>query len=335
MATAHALNGSREQALARGREARELADACGDPFAAARARNGMALALPYGDPRGVTWMAEAVAIAREADLPAISGMLANLGGQLEQAGRMADARALGPEMAAAARRFGNTRRVFELKFMECNWALHAGGWAEAEQQATDLLSDAPSEWDRTVLLSVRFQLRFALGRLEGARADAEQHLRFAGTSTEHQMWEMAYVERAICEASLGNAEPALEAIAGWCGLEHEGYSESAVYISEAMWLTGATDRFGALPKPDVVTPWFEAASATAGGDLAQAAEIMQRIGSLCNEAVLRLLWAEHLADQGRHAEAAPHLERALEIYQAEGATSRINQAKAVSARAAS
>ena len=77
------------------------------------------------------------------------------------------------------------------------------------------------------------------------------------------------------------------------------------------------------------------ALAIVDADLGDAAERLGGIGSLSHEALLRLLWAEHPADHGRHAEAAPHLERALEIYQAEGATNRINQAKAVSARAAS
>jgi tetratricopeptide (TPR) repeat protein len=106
-------------------------------------------------------------------------------------------------------------------------------------------------------------------------------------------------------------------------------------VATAAWLIGQGDRFGELAPPSVASPWYEAATAIAGGRLDVAAGILQDIGSLSNEALARLLWAERLADQGRHDEAEPHLERALEIYRAEGATNRINQAEAISARAAS
>jgi hypothetical protein len=118
-------------------------------------------------------------------------------------------------------------------------------------------------------------------------------------------------------------------------MDEPGAAEINVWVATAAWLAGRGDRFGELAPPSVSSPWNEAASAIAGGRLGLAAEILQDIGSLSNEALTRLLWVEHLADQGRHGEAAPHLEPALEIYEAEGATNRINQAKAISTRAAS
>ena len=114
---------------------------------------------------------------------------------------------------------------------------------------------------------------------------------------------------------------------------HEDDPERAV--RSALAIVDAVAELRELAPPSISSPWYEAASAIAGGRLGIGAEILQDIGSLSNEALTRLLWAEHLADQGRHGEAAPHLERALEIYQTESATNRINQAEAISARAAS
>ena len=47
--------------------------------------------------------------------------------------------------------------------MECAWALSAGGWAAAEQRASELMDSAPTAWDRASVQSIRIQLRIALG----------------------------------------------------------------------------------------------------------------------------------------------------------------------------
>jgi tetratricopeptide (TPR) repeat protein len=295
----------------------------------------MALALAYDDPQAVQLLEEAAAIARQANSPILSGMLVNLSGHLEHVGRLADARAVGPEMADAARRFGNARRVFELAMMECNWALSAGGWAAAEQQATEWMENAPSPWDRVSVLSIRIQLRIALGTLEPALADIEEYDRFAGSTGEPQLLEIQYAQDALCHASLGHTELAAQAVDRWCAMDQQGAAEVNIWVATGAWLAGHTEPFVSRAPQSASSPWYEAATAIAGGQLGPAADILQRIGSLSNEALTRLLWAEHLAGEGRHAEAAPHLERALEIYQAEGATNRIVQAKAISARAAS
>jgi hypothetical protein len=99
-----------------------------------------------------------------------------------------------------------------------------------------------------------------------------------------------------------------------------------------MWLAGETDRFARLPPPAAVTPWWEAATAIADGRLADAADVMQRIGSLFYESLLRSVWAEHLMSDGREDEAAPYLARSLDIYRSEKATRRVNQALSLSAR---
>jgi class 3 adenylate cyclase/tetratricopeptide (TPR) repeat protein len=335
LATAMAIRGGRARAVVLGHEAVELAETFGDAYAAARARNGMALALPYDDPEAVRLLEQAVAIATEANSPVLSLLLVNLSGYLEHAGRLADARAVGPEMADAARRFGNARRVFELAQMECNWALSAGGWAAAEQRASELMENAPTPWDRASVQSIRIQLRMALGKLEPALADAEELDRFVGSTGEPQLVAMNHAHDAICHASLGHLDLAAQAVDRWYAIDQQGATETDVWVATAAWLAGRGDRFGELAPPSFSSPWYEAASAIAGGRLGVAAGILQDIGSLSNEALTRLVWAEHLADQGRHGEAAPHLERALEIYQGEGATNRINQAEAISTRAAS
>ena len=323
-----ALRGDRELALELGTAAVQMSDAVGDAYAAARARNGMALALPAPDPECVRLLGQAVSIAGEANLPSVSGLLINFSIELARFGRLAEAQALGADMAAAAKRFGNRRRIFELAEMECAWAVHGGDWRAAERRASGLIKEAPSEWDRASVRMVRSQLRIALGAIESATADAEELAAFAVQAGEWQMDAISAVLTAACMAETGSADAAREALDAFCA-QPQGYDDSALAAAIAMWMVGSTDRFPKLDPPARMTPWWEAAVAVADGRLDVAADLMQEIGSLNYEGSLRLLWAEHLTNDGRQDEARPHLERALEIYRAEDATARINQALAI------
>ncbi len=329
-----ALRGDYALAQELGRAAMDMGDACGDAYASARARAGVALALPDAHPESISLLEQAVAIATEANLPAVSGMLLNLGTSLESCGRLVDARALDADIASAAQRFGSRRQVHDLAMLRCNWALHAGGWAAAEQRAGELMDHAPWEWDRIQLAAVRCQLRLALGMLGPATEDARALAAFAAQSGEWQMEAISAALLASCLAAAGSMAAAGDAIDVWFALPRRGSGEPTLVVATAMWIAGVTDRFGALSPPEFVTPWWDAAGAVAGGRLGDAADAVQGMGSLYHESLLRLLWAEHLTGEGRHADAAPQLERALEIYRAEGATARINQALALSARAA-
>jgi hypothetical protein len=117
-------------------------------------------------------------------------------------------------------------------------------------------------------------------------------------------------------------------------LDLAAYIEPVVHIAVAVWLAGAPERFAAMAQPSYPTPWYKAAAHIARGAFPAAAEIFAAIGALAHEADAHLRAAERLTLDGRPGDAAPHLERAVEIYRGEGATLRLEQLGRLQARAA-
>jgi hypothetical protein len=83
----------------------------------------------------------------------------------------------------------------------------------------------------------------------------------------------------------------------------------------------------------VRTPWSEAASAIVGGDLVQAATILEGTGARTLVAAVRLRAARVAAAEGRRAEAADQLAAALAFYHEVGATAYVHEAEALLAAA--
>ena len=79
------------------------------------------------------------------------------------------------------------------------------------------------------------------------------------------------------------------------------------------------------------THWVEVADAVARGDLGLAADRCAVIGSLPDEAYLRLLAARALADAGKDEDAESQLERALAFHRSVGADAYVREAEQVAA----
>ena len=71
------------------------------------------------------------------------------------------------------------------------------------------------------------------------------------------------------------------------------------------------------------TPWLEAATALATGDAHVAAERYAAIGAKPDESFARLAAAEALVAEGRRAEAAAELAKALEFLRSVGASALV------------
>ena len=335
LANALALSGSQEQALRYGREAVTLADAANNAYAASRARAGVALALGYGDPEKIHLLTEAATLARDANSPSLGAITYNLVVGLWQAGGLAAAHATIPQLREVAHKFGLPTWVFDADALECADALYHGGWLAAEARSSELIFAAPTDWDRASVISTRCQLRAAVGMYEEALRDADEYRAFADGSGEPQLHESWFTLEIESQAGLRHPHRALSAIDQWLALDFSnGHSDSAVPVATALWLLGCGDRFvTSLTQPELATPWYHAAAAIATGDLPSAIERFEAIGSLAHEAHTRLLWSEHLVAHDRFSEAAQYLERALEIYQNEGAVHQISRAETIAKRA--
>jgi hypothetical protein len=77
------------------------------------------------------------------------------------------------------------------------------------------------------------------------------------------------------------------------------------------------------------TRWLEVATVYAAGDTSAAAETLAAMGARPFEAYVRLREAEELVALGRRSEADQELHRALEFWQAVGASSYVLRGEAL------
>jgi hypothetical protein len=73
--------------------------------------------------------------------------------------------------------------------------------------------------------------------------------------------------------------------------------------------------------------WIDAARAIARGELVAGGDELERIGTVPDEADIRLLAARALVEQGRRAEADVQLQRALALYRSLGAARYVRKAE--------
>jgi hypothetical protein len=91
--------------------------------------------------------------------------------------------------------------------------------------------------------------------------------------------------------------------------------------------------FLATSQVPLTTPWRDAALAIGNGDLAGAAEIMERTGARTLEAAVRLRAAQAAAAEGRRPDAARQLAPALAYFREVGASAYVVEAEALLAAA--
>jgi hypothetical protein len=88
---------------------------------------------------------------------------------------------------------------------------------------------------------------------------------------------------------------------------------------------------GAAAAAPAASRWLEAAGAVSAGELASAAAIYARIGSVPDEAMARLAAARSAFETGRRKAAEPDLALALNAFHRLGAKRYIREAEALSA----
>jgi hypothetical protein len=181
----------------------------------------------------------------------------------------------------------------------------------------------------------RGQVRLARGDSADAHEDSARALETARTAKDTQVLYPALAFRGRALAATGRdheaGEPLGELLARLTG---EEWSMSDFWIDFALALRDL-GRVGALRaavrRVKTPTRWVGVADAIAQGDLESAADRCAEIGSLPDEANMRLLAAKALADAGKHDDAESQLERALAFHRSVGADAYVRQAEEVAA----
>ena len=247
---------------------------------------------------------------------------------LDTAGDVGRADAVTREGLAFSRRmgFGATALRWSLGNL-ADVTYLAGRWDEALELTEQVIAGEP-HYMQQVAFSIRAGIRMARGDSPGAAEDMEKVLRDARAIRDPQALDPALVVAAVVAYRNGELVAANEL------LDEVGSSERAA----GAWVVPAALLQHDLGRDVTVavgqgggqrTRWSEAAQAIADGDLAAAADILERTGARTLEAAVRLRAAQNETDAGRRAEAAEQLAPALAFYREVGASAYLREAEAL------
>jgi class 3 adenylate cyclase/tetratricopeptide (TPR) repeat protein len=292
-----------------------------------------------GDASGLAALEKSIEIARAIVSPEIVIAYVNLVGIHIVRGDLGRAFELLPEARRVASRFGRvhgSRWVLEVsRVPEDYWC---GGWDEAVRRADRLIDErrtAAVVYLEAWIRVVRGQIRLARGDSAGALDDSALGLASARAAKDTQVLYPAMAFRGRALAETGHEHEAGEAIAELLSrLTGSEWSMSFFWIDLALALR-ALARTGdlrvAVNSVQKPTHWVGVADAVARGDLGRAADLCAAIGSLPDEAYLRLLAASALAAGGSDEDAEGQLGRALAFHRSVGADAYVREAEQVAA----
>ena len=337
------LAGRSDEAIRIGGEALTMAQELGLDELRAHALNNIGVAKTgMGDLTGLDDLRASIDLSSELNSPEARRGLNNLATLTFQLGDLPRAEQLHRQALVVAERFGLAVAIFwdqaELAFD----AYYAGRWDEAIQAADALIAESEAgirHYMEAACREVRSRVRFARGDVGGAVVDAAASLELAAGIKDPQV---LYPTRAVAaHIFLAAGRPtdassqvdALLADVGTEGVEDfAGFW--APHLAVVMDALGRGREFlERAPTLGASTPWLEAATLWAEGELERAADVFGEMGSLPDEALARLRAAELLTAAGRRPEADEQLQPALAFFRSVGATRYVREAETLLAAA--
>ena len=227
-------------------------------------------------------------------------------------------------------------RWFRGNLSECTY--HVGLWDEALELAQEELANPEPHYMQQLCRMVRAAVSLARGATGLAREDVRKAVVDGHRIRDPQALIPALAAHAFVLATVGEEREEARALAELAATRGElesqapgpwllDYVFALLRLGREGELEGRGDELG----PD--TPWRAAALLAAQGDLVAAAESLHVIGARSLESYARLRAASRLSADGRHAEAAAQLERALAFYRDVGAEAMLREAEALRAAA--
>ncbi len=231
------------------------------------------------------------------------------------------------EGVEVAERLGSAAEIRWFDGPLCDHHYRRGAWSDALQTADTYLAGIEAgspHYNGWQAYAVRAEIRMAQADSSGALRDVESAIEAGRAVADAQAVSFVLAGSAHVFALVAQPDRAsqlarelLDALSRGDGMQFAVINLPA-FASAAVQLDLIEELVQALtgyPK----TPWTETVLAYGRGDFAAAAEILQRIGALPEEAEARRHAAGQFAAQGRRPEAAKQLEAALGFYRSVGA----------------
>jgi class 3 adenylate cyclase len=330
-----------DRAIELGEEALRLAEELGLDDLRASALNNVGCARARtGDARDFVELKESIAIAWQAN--SISDVIRghnNLAAMLHIHADLARSRTSWDEARRLAEHFGHHGFVRFIDGGPGIWQpYYAGEWDEALERAEAFLADVEGgtpHYQAGGAYNWRALIRRGRDDADGAEADAEQAVHLSRPIGEPQRVLTALPRAASVFLSVGNRRRAAEALdetlEGLRLMRQLGYA--AIEIHTAAWVARVLGReadvLELIEAEPFKSPWLQAAAALVRGDFREAADMLERIGNVSDEAFFRLRAAEQLVAEGRRAEADEQLHAALTFYRRVRATRYVREGEAL------
>ena len=255
----------------------------------------------------------------------LSSTLSDIRGDLERAEELAR------EGLTLAERMEQHLNVRWLRGNLADGEYLVGRWDECLRRGDLEIADPTPHYMQSNCRLRRALIRLARGDTEGGVADLNVALAQARRIRDPQALWPALATAALGHALLGDrsgGRSALDELNDLRGTHEHSTKAGEVAVLEAL---AALDlgrvspgRAAATVQP---TPWDEAGTAIASGDLGTAANVLARIGAKAYEAHVRLRLAQRLHAAGRPGEATGHLAATLAFYRGVGASAMVREAE--------
>ncbi|HVR14014.1 MAG TPA: AAA family ATPase [Gaiellaceae bacterium] len=321
------LNDENERAVVLGRPALALAVKLGGDEMRAHVLNNIGVArVALGEPEGLDDLEASLEIARRAGGPEHVRACGNLASVLACEGQLQRAAELHREGLRVSQEIGYEEPTRWLWTEVANDHMLAGDWEEARRIVDELIpgyEESPF-WMEPQTRVCRARMLIAEGAVEVAVADADRAVAVVEGKSTFQGLCGPFALRARLHAELGEMKEAARVTAELLDIWKEtrsAYVELWVLdLWFAAWSSGEEVRLKtAVGESPVAVPWLDVVGAFVERDFDKAAAQLESMAAISAAATARLWAGEWLVEEGRHAEAAVQLERALPFWRSVGA----------------
>jgi tetratricopeptide (TPR) repeat protein len=335
------LGDENERAVALGRPALALAEKLGRDEMRAHVLNNIGVArFALGEREGLDDLEASLEIARAGGGPEYVRACGNLASVLACEGQLERSADLHREGLQISQEIGYEEPTRWLATEIANDHMIAGNWEEARQIVDELIPgfEAAPFWIEPQTRVCRARMLIAEGAVEAAIVDADRAVSAVQGNSAFQGLCNPLAFRARLHAELGETKDAARFTAEVVDVWKEtrsAYVEAWVLdlwfaawsAAEEELLTAAVGEF------PIAVPWLDVVAAFIERDFDEAGARLESMAAVSDAALARLWAGEWLVEQGRHADAAVQLERALPFWRSVGAWRYLHRCEALLAAA--
>jgi tetratricopeptide (TPR) repeat protein len=336
------LRDDNERAVALGRPALALAEKLGREDMRAHVLNNIGVArVALGERAGLDDLEASRTIAHNAGGgPEYVRACGNLASVLACEGQLQRSAELHREGLQISQEIGYEEPTRWLSTEIAGDHMLAGNWKEARRIVDELIpgyEESPF-WIEPQTRVCRARMLIAEGAVEAAVVDADRAVAAVQGNATYQSLCNPLAFRARLHAELGETKDAARVTAELLDIWKEtrsAYVETWVLdLWFAAWSSGEEESLtAAVGESPIAVPWLDVVGAFVERDFEKAAARLESMSATTDAALARLWAGEWLAEEGRHADAAVQLERALPFWRSVGAWRYVRRCESLLAAA--